>query len=73
VTAPIEVVITLRPDSPRWADMDPEAVAAAAREAVDALLYRGACRLALELVATLRGRGLRLVGVEAITPGEARR
>jgi hypothetical protein len=63
VTAPVEVVVTLRPDSPRWADMDSEAVTAAAREAVDALLYWP----------TLRGRGFRLVGVEAITPGEARR
>jgi hypothetical protein len=59
----VEVVITLTPDSPRWVGMDPEAVAAAAREAVDALLYWP----------TLRGRGFRLAAVEALTPVEAPR
>ena len=58
MTAPVEVVITLTPDSPRWADMDPKAVAAATREAVDALLWGP----------TLRGRGFRMDAVEAITP-----
>jgi hypothetical protein len=54
VSAPsrIEVVVTLTPDSPRWVFAGPEAVAVAASEAVDALLWGP----------TLRGRGFRLDG-----------
>jgi hypothetical protein len=48
-------VVTLTPDSPRWAFAVPEAVAAAASDAVDALLWGP----------TLRGRGFRLERIEA--------
>lgn len=47
----VEVVVTLSPDSARWAAADPEAVAAAASDAVDALLWGP----------TLCGRGFHLV------------
>jgi hypothetical protein len=59
---PVEVVVRLIPDSPRWAAADPQAVAAAAADAVDALLW----------AATLRGRGFRLASVAVATEAEVR-
>jgi hypothetical protein len=61
--APVDVVVRLIPDSPRWAGAERQAVAAAAADAVDALLW----------AATLRGRGFRLESVAAVTEAEVRR
>jgi hypothetical protein len=57
---PVEIVVTVVPDGPRWTGSDPPAVAAAAADAVDALLWPQ----------TLRGRGFRLLSVERIEPAE---
>lgn len=56
----IEIVVTLIPDSPLWTQSTSAEIAAAAADAVDALLWS----------ATLRGRGFRLVSVERIEPME---
>ncbi len=59
-TTLVEIVVTVAADGPRWTQANPPEIAAAAADAVDALLWPP----------ILRGRGFRLLSVERIEPAE---